>query len=253
VTVRLDLGDGIGGSVLERPDEVVEMTEPVILLIEDDPETRRLLRDDVLSQGYRLFEASTGAEGLVEAASRRPDVVVVDLDLPGMDGIEVIRRLREWTSVPVVVLSARDQESDKVVALDAGADDYITRPFGIEEFLARIRVALRHAAGAGRPEEAVFTLGDLRVDLARRRVFLTDRDVRLTPIEYRLLTTLVHHAGFVLTHRQILTEVWGPSHTEEVHYLRVYMAQLRRKIEADPARPRYLLTEPGVGYRLASE
>jgi two-component system KDP operon response regulator KdpE len=233
-----------------RPDRAVE---PVIVLIEDDSETRSFVRARLLTQGYRLLEALTGVDGLTKAANSRPDVVVVERDLPDMDGIEVVRRLREWTSVPVVVLSARDQEGDKVAALDAGADDYLTRPFGIDEFMARIRVALRHAAGAGRPEEAVFTLGDLRVDLARRRVFLADRDVRLTPIEYRLLITLVHHAGNVLTHRQILTEVWGPSHTEEVHYLRVYMAHLRRKIEADPTNPRYLLTEPGVGYRLAPE
>jgi two-component system KDP operon response regulator KdpE len=227
--------------------------EPVVVLIEDDPETRRLVGRSLLTQGCRLFEASTGADGLTEVASRRPDVIVVDLDLSDMDGIEVIRRLREWTSAPVIAVSARDQESDKVAALDAGADDYVMRPVGIDEFLARVRVALRRAAGAGRREEAVFTLGDLRVDHARRRVFLADKEVRLTPIEYRVLTTLVHHAGFVLTHRQILGEVWGPSHVEEVHYLRVYMRQLRRKIEADPTRPRYLLTEPGVGYRLASE
>jgi len=233
-----------------RPDRAVE---PVIVLIEDDSETRSFVRTSLLTQGHRLFEAPTGADGLTEAANTRPDVVVVERDLPDMDGIEVVRRLREWTSVPVVVLSARDQESDKVAALDAGADDYVTRPFGIDEFLARIRVALRHGSGAGRPEEAVFTLGYLRVDLARRRVFLAEREVRLTPIEYRLLATLVHHAGNVLTHRQLLTEVWGPSHTEEVHYLRVYMVHLRRKIEADATSPRYLLTEPGVGYRLASE
>jgi two-component system KDP operon response regulator KdpE len=233
-----------------RPDRA---TEPVIVLIEDDSETRSFVRARLLTQGYRLIEALTGADGLTEAATSRPDVVVVERDLPDMDGIEVVRRLREWTSVPVVVLSARDQENDKVAALDAGADDYVTRPFGIDEFLARIRVALRHAAGAGRPEEAVFALRDLRVDLARRRVFLADREMRLTPIEYRLLITLIHHAGNVLTHRQLLTEVWGPSHTEEVHYLRVYMAHLRRKIEADPTNPRYLLTEPGVGYRLAPE
>ena len=233
-----------------RPDRA---TEPVIVLIEDDAETRSFVRTSLLTQGYRLFEASTGADGLTEAANSRPDVVVVERDLPDMDGIDVVRRLREWTSVPVMVLSARDHEGDKVAALDAGADDYVTRPFGVDEFLARIRVALRHAAGAGRPEEAVFTLGYLRVDLAHRRVFLADGEVRLTPIEYRLLGTLVHHAGNVLTHRQLLTEVWGPSHTEEVHYLRVYMAHLRRKIEADATPPRYLLTAPGVGYRLASQ
>ena len=232
-----------------RPDGTVE---PVIVLIEDDPAIRSFVRASLLAQRYRLCEAPTGVDGLTEAANNRPDVVVVARDLPDMDGIEVVRRLREWTSVPVIVLSARDQESDKVATLDAGADDYVTRPFGIDEFLARLRVALRHAAGAGRPEEPVFTLGDLRVDLARRRVFLAESELRLTPIEYRLLAALVHHAGNVLTHRQLLTEVWGPSHTEEVHYLRVYMAHLRRKIEADPTNPRYLLTESGVGYRLAS-
>jgi len=228
------------------------MTEPVIVLIEDDPETRRLLRTHLLRQGYRLYEAATGAALLVEAARRRPDVVVVDLALPDMDGIEVIRRLREWTSVPVLVLLAHDRDDDKVAALDAGADDCVTRPFAIGEFLARIRVALRHASGAGR-SEGVFTLGDLRVDLARRRVFLSDEEVRLTPIQYRLLATLIRHAGSVLTHGRILAEVWGPSYTEEVHYLRVYIALLRRKIETDPTNPRYLLTETGVGYRLASE
>jgi two-component system KDP operon response regulator KdpE len=233
-----------------RPDRAAE---PVIVLIEDDPETRSFVRTSLLKRGYRLVEAPTGVDGLTEAANCRPDVVVVARDLPDMDGIEVVRRLREWTSVPVIVISTRGPESDKVAALDAGADDYVTKPFGIDEFVARIRVALRHAAGAGRPEEPVFTLGDLRVDLARRRVFLADNEVRLTPIEYRLLTTLVHHPGNVLTHRQLLTEVWGPSHIEEVHYLRVYMAHLRRKIETDPTNPRYLRTEPGVGYRLASE
>lgn len=229
------------------------MSEPVIVLIEDEPQIRRFLRVTLASQGYRLFEAVTGADGLVEAATRQPDVVIVDLGLPDMDGMEVIRRLREWSAVPVVVLSARGQESDKVAALDAGADDYLSKPFGASELLARIRVALRHAAGASRGDDAVFAVGDLKVDLARRHVFVTGKEVHLTPIEYKLITTLVHHAGKVLTHRQILKEVWGPSHVEEAHYLRVYMAQLRRKLEADPARPRYLLTEAGVGYRLVTE
>lgn len=229
------------------------MGEPVVVLIEDEAPIRRFLRVTLETQGYRLFEATTGADGLVEAASRQPDVVIVDLGLPDMDGVQVIRRLREWTSVPVIVLSARGQERDKVAALDAGADDYVSKPFGANELLARIRVALRHAAGAARPEDAVFSVGDLRVDLGRRRVALAGQEVRLTPIEYKLLTMLVHHAGKVLTHRQLLKEVWGPSHVEQAHYLRVYMAQLRRKLEADPTRPRYLLTEPGVGYRLAAE
>jgi two-component system KDP operon response regulator KdpE len=229
------------------------MGEPVIVLIEDETPIRRFLRATFLAGGYRLFEATTGADGLVEAATRQPDVVIVDLGLPDMDGLQVIRRIREWTNVPIIVLSARGQERDKVAALDAGADDYVSKPFGPGELLARIRVALRHAAGAVRPEEAVFTVGDLQVDLTRRRVMVAGREIHLTPIEYKLLTTLVHHAGRVLTHRQLLKEVWGPSHGEEAHYLRVYMAQLRRKLEADPTRPRYLLTEPGVGYRFAAE
>ena len=228
------------------------MSEPIIVLIEDEPQIRRFLRATLGSQGYRLFEAATGADGLVEAASRQPDVVIVDLGLPDIDGLEVIRRLREWSAVPIIVLSARGQEADKVVALDLGADDYVSKPFGAEELLARVRVALRHKAGVAR-EDAVFTTGDLRVDLGRRHVFVRDQEVKLTPTEYRLLTTLVRHAGRVLTHRQLLKEVWGPNQTEEAHYLRVYMAQLRRKIEADPAQPRYLLTEPGIGYRLAGE
>jgi two-component system KDP operon response regulator KdpE len=228
------------------------MSEPIVVLIEDEPQIRRFLRATLGSQGYRLFEAATGADGLVEAASRQPDVVIVDLGLPDMDGLEVIRRLREWSTVPIIVLSARGQEADKVVALDLGADDYVSKPFGAEELLARVRVAIRHKAGVAH-EDAVFTTGELKVDLGRRHVFVRDQEVKLTPTEYRLLTTLVRHAGRVLTHRQLLKEVWGPNQTEEAHYLRVYMAQLRRKIEADPAQPRYLLTEPGVGYRLAGE
>lgn len=228
------------------------MSEPIIVLIEDEPQIRRFLRTTLGSQGYRLFEAATGADGLVEAASRQPDVVIVDLGLPDIDGLEVIRRIREWSTVPIIVLSARGQEADKVVALDVGADDYVSKPFGAEELLARVRVALRHKAGVAR-EDAVFTAGDLRVDLGRSHVFVRDQEVKLTPTEYRLLTTLVRYAGRVLTHRQLLKEVWGPNQTEEAHYLRVYMAQLRRKIEIDPAQPRYLLTEPGVGYRLAAE
>jgi len=229
------------------------MSEATIVLVEDETAIRRFLRATLQAEGHRVFEAATAAEAIVEVGSRQPDVVIVDLGLPDADGLEVIARIRDWSSVPIIVLSARGQESDKVKALDAGADDYVSKPFGPGELLARIRVALRHKAGAGRPEDAVFTVGGLHVDLARRRVLLSGRDVHLTPIEYRLLTALVRHAGRVLTHRQLLAEVWGPSHTGEAHYVRVYMAQLRRKLEDDPARPRYLLTEPGVGYRLASE
>jgi two-component system KDP operon response regulator KdpE len=230
------------------------MPDPVVVLIEDEPQIRRFLRATLTGQGYRLFEATTGADGLVEVGSRQPDVVIVDLGLPDIDGLEVIRRVREWTAVPIIVLSARGQERDKVTALDAGADDYVSKPFGASELLARIRVALRHTAGASHEaDDAAFKVGDLRMDLLRRQVFVGDREVRLTPIEYKLLTTLVRHAGKVVTHAQLLREVWGPTHTDQAHYVRVYMAHLRHKLEAEPARPRYLLTEPGVGYRLTPE
>lgn len=229
------------------------MADPAVVVIEDEAEIRRFLRVTLHAQGYRLFEAATGADGLVEAATRQPDVVIVDLGLPDADGLEVIRRLREWSSVPIIVLSARGGERDKVTALDAGADDYVEKPFGTDELLARVRVALRHGAGGSRDTDAVFTIDGLIVDQARRVVSVDGHEVHLTPIEYKLLTILVHHAGKVLTHRQLLREVWGPTHVEHAHYLRVYMAQLRRKIERDPAQPRYLLTEPGVGYRLVDE
>jgi two-component system, OmpR family, KDP operon response regulator KdpE len=230
------------------------MPEPVVVLIEDEPQIRRFLRATLTGQGYRLFEATSGADGVVEVGSRQPDVVIVDLGLPDMDGVDVIRRIREWTPTPIIVLSARGQERDKVTALDAGADDYVSKPFGASELLARIRVALRHTVGASHGgDEATFKVGDLRVDLLRRQVWLGDKEVHLTPIEYKLLTTLVRHAGKVVTHQQLLRDVWGPAHTEQAHYARVYMAHLRHKLEAQPARPRYLLTEAGVGYRLVTE
>src|SRR2546426_6670260 len=230
------------------------MPEPVVVLIEDEPQIRRFLRATLTGQGYKLFEATTGADGVVEVGSRQPDVVIVDLGLPDMDGLEVIRRVREWTDVPVIVLSARGQERDKVTALDAGADDYVRKPFGASELLARIRVALRHTAGASHEaDEAAFKVGALRVDLLHRQVFVGDREVRLTPIEYKLLATLVRHAGKVVTHQQLLREGRGPPHTDQDHYVRVYMAHLPHKLAARPARPQYLLTEPGVGYRLTSE
>jgi len=223
----------------------------LILLIEDEPQMRRFLRITLQTQGYRLAEAETGSDGLVQATSRNPDVVLLDLGLPDMDGLEVTGRLREWTSTPIIVISAREQEQDKVKALDAGADDYLTKPFSAGELLARIRVALRHAVRQRLgQQEPVFTLGNLRVDLAQRQVFLDDKEVHLTPIEYKLLTVLVRHAGKVITHRQLLKDVWGPAHGEEVQYLRVYMTQLRHKLEADPARPRFFMNEPGIGYRL---
>jgi two-component system, OmpR family, KDP operon response regulator KdpE len=223
---------------------------PVVLVIEDEPPIRRFLRPSLASQGYRVVEAETGEDGLLQAATRQPDLVVLDLGLPDLDGLEVIRRLREWATVPIIVLSARGGETDKVAALDAGADDYVAKPFAVGELLARARVALRHSVQGREPGESTFTLRHLRVDLGRRRVWLGDVEVRLTPIEYRLLAVLVRHAGKVLTHRQLLQEVWGPGQVEQTHYLRVYMANLRRKLEADPARPQLLRTEPGVGYRL---
>jgi two-component system KDP operon response regulator KdpE len=228
--------------------------ESILLVIEDDPQIQRFLRVALGSHGYRLCEAATGGAGLVEAATRQPDIVILDLGLPDIDGLEVIRRLREWTALPIIVLSARGQEREKIAALDAGADDYVSKPFGVGELLARRRVALRHATRS--PDEAgdvSCSIGDLLVDLAKRQVTVAGQPVHLTPIEYRLLTTLIRHAGKVLTHRQLLTEVWGPPYADQAHYLRVYMAQLRRKLERDPARPRYLLTEPGVGYRLAAD
>ena len=230
------------------------MPDPVVVLVEDEPQIRRFLRATLTGQGYRLFEATTGAAGIIEVGSRQPDIVIIDLGLPDTDGIDVIRRLREWTAVPIIVLSARGQERDKVTALDAGADDYVSKPFGAGELLARIRVALRHTAGASHEaDEAAFKVGDLHVDLLRRQVAVGAAEVHLTPTEYKLLTTLIRHAGKVVTHQQLLREVWGPTHTDQAHYVRIYMAHLRHKLEAEPARPRYLLTEPGVGYRLAAD
>lgn len=223
----------------------------LILLIEDEPQMRRFLRVTLKSHGYRLLEASGGVEGLREASTRSPDVVLLDLGLPDLDGLEVVNRLRDWSQVPVIVLSAREQEQDKIRALDAGADDYLTKPFGAGELLARIRVALRHQSGQlGEKGEPVIVLDNLRIDLASRRVFLNEAEVHLTPIEFRLLAVLVKNAGKVVTHSHLLKEVWGPPHMNQTQYVRVYMAQLRHKLEADPARPRFFLNEPGVGYRL---
>ena len=212
--------------------------DPGVVVVDDEPQIRRFLRAALAGQGYRVHEASTGADGLVEVASRQPDVVILDLGLPDMDGLDVIRKVREWSAVPVIVLSTRGQEADKVAALDAGADDYLSKPFSVGELMARMRVALRHRSRVSDGAlESAFDVGDLHVDLAARRVTVGGAEVHLTPIE----------------HRQLLSEVWGPNATEQAHYLRVYMAHLRRKLEADAARPRYLLTEAGVGYRLAAE
>jgi two-component system KDP operon response regulator KdpE len=232
----------------------VDRPAPLVLLIEDEPQMRRFLRAALGAQDYRLVEATTARDGLAQAASRNPDVILLDLGLPDRDGLEVARELREWSATPIIVLSARGREQDKVAALDLGADDYLTKPFGVEELLARIRVALRHAAlPAGAPPEPVFQAGDVRVDLVRREVRRGDQEVHLTPTEYKLLTLLIRHAGKVLTHRQLLKDVWGANYADQSHYVRVYMAQLRQKLEADPARPRLLVTEPGVGYRLKAE
>jgi two-component system, OmpR family, KDP operon response regulator KdpE len=228
-----------------------ETSRTTVLLIEDDAQIRRFLRATLPLQGYRLLEAVTGQEGLRCATTQRPDLIILDLGLPDMDGLAIAREVRSWASTPILVLSARGQERDKIAALDAGADDYVTKPFGVGELLARMRVALRHAAGtaAGAPEP-LYQADDLQVDLVHRRVAVRGEEVHLTPLEYKLLAQLVRHAGKVVTHRQLLHEVWGPAFEEQTHYLRVYMQQLRRKIEREPARPHYLRTEPGVGYRL---
>jgi two-component system KDP operon response regulator KdpE len=223
---------------------------PIVLVVEDEPQMRRFLRASLASRGFEPLEAATAKEGMALAIDYQPEVILLDLGLPDEDGISWTRRLREWSRAPIVVISAREREFDKVEALDAGADDYLTKPFGVNELIARIRVAQRHALAARGDPEPVVEFGPLRIDLARREVTLAGAEVHLTPLEYRLLSYLAQHAGKVLTHRQILKEVWGPGHVQETHYLRVYMAQLRRKLETDPARPRLFQTEPGVGYRL---
>ena len=231
-----------------------EPKSALILVIEDDSQMRRFLRAVLTNEGYHLLEATTAKEGIKQAGLRHPDLIILDLGLPDRDGLEVTRDLREWTTTPIIVLTARSQENDKVAALDIGADDYLTKPFGTNELLARLRVALRHAIRVIQgSDEPVFTAGDLRVDLAYRKVFVSEEEVHLTPIEYQLLRMLIQNAGKVVTQRQLLREVWGPEYMDESHYLRIYMSQLRHKLEADPTRPRYLITEPGVGYRLRIE
>jgi two-component system KDP operon response regulator KdpE len=225
---------------------------PLVLVVDDEPQMRRFLRAALPAHGYRLAEATTANEALVEASTRSPDVILLDLGLPDLDGVDLTRRLREWSTVPIIVISARDQEGDKIEALDAGADDYLTKPFGAGELLARIRVALRHSATTEQGQPVLRT-GDLEIDLGARRVIVGGREVHLTRTEYRLLSLLAKHPGKVVTQRQLLKEIWGPHAVEHTHYLRVYMGQLRHKIESDPARPRYLLTETGVGYRLQSD
>jgi two-component system, OmpR family, KDP operon response regulator KdpE len=229
-------------------------SNPIILVIEDEPALQKFLRVTLGTQDYKVIEAVTAEQGLRHAAIASPDLVILDLGLPDMDGTEVTRRLREWSAIPILVVSARGKEPEKVAALDAGADDYLTKPFGVAELLARIRVALRHRAAANPlTGDPVFELGDLRVDLARREVTSAGKLVHLTPNEFKLLSVLVKNQGRVLTHTHLLKEVWGPGSADQSHYLRVYMNQLRQKLEADAARPRYLLTEPGVGYRLTAQ
>jgi len=222
-----------------------------VLVVDDEPQILRGLGTNLRARGYEVETAPDGERALEVAARRRPDVVILDLGLPGIDGVEVIRGLRAWTQIPIIVLSARDQERDKVEALDAGADDYVSKPFGMDELLARLRAAERRGAPAG--EEAVVVTESFTVDLAAKRVSTKEGDVRLTPTEWHLVETLVTHPGKLVSQRQLLQEVWGPQYAEETNYLRVYMAQIRRKLEPDPARPRYFITEPGMGYRFESK
>jgi two-component system KDP operon response regulator KdpE len=229
---------------------------PLILIVEDEKPIVRFLKASLGAQDYRIAVAETGKHALMMINSQPPDLIILDLGLPDMDGAEIIDQVRQWSQLPFIILSARDQDKVKIDALDRGADDYLTKPFSVGELLARLRVALRHRARSalsGDRADTVFDYGDLRVDLEERRVTVAGKEVHLTPIEYRLLATLIAHAGKVLTHRMLLREVWGPGHAEEVHQLRVHMANLRHKIEDDPARPQYVLTEQGIGYRLSTE
>jgi two-component system KDP operon response regulator KdpE len=233
---------------------LADKSKPLILLIEDDAPLRSFLYNALTDAGYRLQEAVTGHEALEAASHRTPDLVMLDLGLPDIDGQVVLRELRQWLKAPIIVLSARHQEAQKVEALDHGADDYLTKPFSTAELLARLRVALRHAAGPlSGTDSPIFEQGAIKVDLSAHRVYVAGSEVHLTPIEFKLLATLIRSAGKVLTHKQLLKEVWGPDRVEDTHYLRVFMAALRRKLEDDPAQPRYLGTEPGVGYRFAVE
>jgi two-component system KDP operon response regulator KdpE len=223
-----------------------------VLIIEDELPIRRFLKPSLQSRGFKVLEAVTGEEGLAMASSHNPDLILLDLGLPDLDGLEVLRRLREWSVIPIIILTARGKEKDKIAGLDAGADDYLTKPFDMGELLARVRVALRHAerVKAGGKQEPLFETPDFKVDLSARLVSVRGKEVHLTPNEYDLLAVLIRHAGKVVTQKQILQEVWGPGGSQQVQYLRIYVYQLRQKIEADPDRPRYILTESGVGYRL---
>jgi len=227
-------------------------TNPLILIIEDDPQTRRFLKTTLCNRGWRIIEAENGKTGLSMIKSDSPDLVILDLGLPDIDGISVTQRLRQLSDLPVLILSARSQEQNKIMALDAGADDYMTKPFGSGELHARLQALLRRVTRSISSSET-FETGQLKVDLVRRKVFNAGNEVHITPIEYRLLSILIRHAGLVVTQRQLLKEVWGVEHIHDQHYLRIYMGQLRHKLEVNPARPRYLLTEVGVGYRLVDD
>jgi len=226
-------------------------SSPRVLVVDDEPPIRRFLRAALAAHGYEVFEARNGQEALSAVTAQRPDLLILDLGLPDMEGLEVTRRLREWSKIPIIILSVREGEADKVATLDAGADDYLTKPFGVGELLARMRVAMRRTVPAA--DEPAFTTGELKVDLASRMVTVAGQEVQLTPTEYDLLRALVTHAGKVMTHRQLLRQVWGVAYEQETHILRVNISNLRRKIEADPTRPRYIHTEPGVGYRLRTD
>jgi two-component system KDP operon response regulator KdpE len=237
---------------------IVPAHSPLVLIVEDEQPIRRFLRATLESQGFRVKESETAGDGLLQARTQRPDLILLDLGLPDGDGLQVTRGIRQESSVPIIVLSARGQEQDKVAALDAGADDYLTKPFGVAELVARMRVALRHSSRPANSPTSVYVAKvdnrTLQVDADARRVVLSDaagsHEVRLTPTEFKLLALLVKHAGKVLTHQLILREIWGPTHAQDVQYLRVYAGQLRQKLEAIPAQPQFILTEPGVGYRL---
>src|SRR5262245_51558475 len=223
-----------------------------VLVIEDEAEIRQFLRSSLGTEGYRVVDSPTARRGTLDAGMHKPDVAIVDLGLPDFDGVEVIRRIREWSPMPIVVLSARTQERSKIEALDAGADDYVTKPFGVGELLARVRVALRHATRPSTGRETI-ALGEIEIDFDRRKAHKGEAAIHLTPIEFRVLACLARHLDMVVTHRQLLSEVWGPTHAEDTHYLRIYMKQLREKLESDPVRPRHLLTETGIGYRLVGD
>ena len=226
---------------------------PVVVLVEDETQIRRFLRTALETEGWHVFDASTIKAGLIEAGTRKPDLIILDLGLPDGDGVDFIRDFRTWSSQPIIVLSARTSEGDKIAALDAGADDYLTKPFGVGELLARVRATLRRKTGAAHANPTLFRFGDVEVDLTTRKVTKRGEAIHLTPIEYRLLTIMIANAGRVLTHRHMLREVWGPAYVEHGHYLRVHMVHLRQKLEDDPAQPRHLVTETAVGYRLVAE